>query len=342
MSQTSQAPLAKIVWHLLEEYGHDPASLFHEVGFDPKLFNNPDARMSHEIADKLWSKTSELIDDPCFGLRAIKYWHPTQFGALGYAWLASSSLRTGFNRFDRYAHIVSEFINFQMEDTADGFVVTLVTKPFVLDIPARADAALSLLVNLCRINAGEELNPLVVTFTHEEFPCSGEYYAYFRSPIQFEAATNSFILSPDMIDQQLDGANPQLAQLNDQLMISTLAKLNRKNIEQRVKAAIIEQLPSGNISQVKVADALHMSVRNLQRKLKNTNTSFRELLDEMRRELAKQYVNNSDVSLSEVTFLLGFSESSSFSRAYKRWHGVTPNVVRKSSQQIKTLLSLDS
>jgi len=328
MSQTSQAPLAKIVWHLLEEYGHDSASLFHEVGFDPKLFNNPDARMSHEIADKLWSKMSELIDDPCFGLRAIKYWHPTQFGALGYAWLASSSLRTGFNRFDRYAHIVSEFINFQMEDTADGFVVTLVAKPFVLDIPARADAALSLLVNLCRINAGEELNPLVVTFTHKEFPCSGEYYAFFRSSIQFEAATNSFTLPSEVIDQPLEGANPQLAHLSDQLMIRALAKLNRDNIEQRVKAAIIEQLPSGDVSQIKVADALHMSVRNLQRKLKYMDTSFRELLNETRRELAKQYVTSSDMNLSEVTFLLGFSESSSFSRAYKRWHGVTPSEIR--------------
>ena len=82
-------------------------------------------------------------------------------------------------------------------------------------------------------------------------------------------------------------------------------------------------------SQKKVADALHMSVRNLQRKLKHIDTTFRELLDEIRRDLAKQYINNSDVSFSEVTFLLGFSESSSFSRAYKRWHGVTPSEVRK-------------
>jgi len=331
MPQTSRVRLGKILWKLLEEYGHDPETLFLEVGLDPKLFNNPDARMSYRVADNLWSKTSELIDDPCFGLRAIKYWHPSHFGALGYAWLASSSLRTAFNRCNRYVHIVSEFVDFQLEDTADGFVVTFVTKPFVQDIPARIDATLANVIKMCRINTGEELNPLMVTFTHKEYPCSGEYYAYFRSPIQFEAATNSFILPSEVIDQQLDGANPQLAQLNDQLMISTLAKLNRKNIEQRVKAAIIEQLPSGNISQEKVADALHMSVRNLQRKLKNTNTSFRELLDEMRRELAKQYVNNSDVSLSEVTFLLGFSESSSFSRAYKRWHGFTPNEVRKSS-----------
>ena len=254
--------------------------------------------MGYEVADKLWSKASEIIADPCFGLHAIKHWHPSHFGALGYAWLASSSLRTAFNRFERYVNIVSGLVDFHMEDTSDGFVVTLETKPFVQDVPARIDAILSI---------------------------------FFRSPVQFGAATNSFTLPTEVIDQPLDGTNPQLAQLTDQLMISTLAKLNRNNIEQRVKAAIIEQLPSGNISQEMVADALHMSVRNLQRKLKNIDTSFRELLDEIRQNLAKQYVTTSDVSLSEVTFLLGFSESSTFSRAYKRWHSVTPSEVRKSS-----------
>ncbi len=331
MPQTSLARLGKIVWKLLEEYGHDPEPLFLEVGLNPKLINNPDARMGYEVADKLWSKASETIADPCFGLHAIKHWHPSHFGALGYAWLASSSLRTAFNRFDRYVHTVSEFVDFQLEDTADGFVVNFIPKPTMQDIPARIDAILAIFIKMCRINVDEELNPSLVTFTHKEFPCSGEYYAFFRSPVQFGAATNSFTLPTEVIDQPLDGTNPQLAQLNDQLMISTLAKLNRNNIEQRVKAAIIEQLPSGNISQEMVADALHMSVRNLQRKLKNMDTSFRELLDEIRRDLAQQYVTSSDVNLSEITFLLGFSESSTFSRAYKRWHGVTPSEVRKSS-----------
>jgi len=332
MPQTSLARLGIIVWKLLEEYGHDPASVFLETGLGPKLMHNPDARISYIVEDKLWSKTSELIADPCYGLYAIRYWHPSHFGALGYAWLASSSLRTAFIRLDRYLHTVTGYFNFQLEDTADGFVVTFIPKSFVLDIPARVDAVLSILIKMCRINAGEELNPLMVSFTHKEYPCSGEYYAYFRSPIQFEAATNSFILSSEVIDQPLAGANPQLAQLNDQIMICALAKLNRNNIEQQVKATILEQLPSGNISHKKVADALHMSVRNLQRKLKNINTSFRELLDEIRQQIAKQYVTTSDMSLSEVTFLLGLSESSSFSRAYKRWHGVTPSEARKSNE----------
>jgi len=331
MSQTSLAKVGKLVWHLLEEYGQDPESLFLEAGIDPKLIDKPDARVDIESANKLWSRASELIDDPCFGLRAAKHWHPSHFGALGYAWLTSSSLRTAFSRFDRYVHTVSEFVDFQLEDTNKGFVVTLIPKPTMQNIPARIDAILAIFIKMCRINVDEELNPSLVTFTHKEFPCSGEYYAFFRSPVQFGAATNSFTFPSAIIDQQLDGANPQLAHLNDQVMISTLASLNRNNIEQRVKAVIIEQLPSGNISQEMVADALHISVRNLQRKLKNIDTSFRELLDEIRRDLAQQYVTSSDVNLSEVTFLLGFSESSTFSRAYKRWHGVTPSEVRKSS-----------
>jgi AraC-like DNA-binding protein len=329
MSQTSLAQTGKIVWKLLEEYGHEPGSVFIEAGLDTNLINNPEARMSYEIADKLWSKASELITDPCFGLHATKYWHPSHFGALSYAWLASSSLRTAFNRFDRYAHTVSERLDFQIEDTADGFVVTFISKPVVSDIPARSDAALAILVKMCRINAGEDFNPSLVCIRHEEFSCSGEHYEFFRSPIQFGAAENSLTFSTSAIDKILDGANPQLAQLNDQLMILTLAKLDRKNIEHRVKAAIIEELPSGKISQEIIAEALHMSVRNLQRKLKKMNTSFRDLLEETRRELAKKYICNSDISLNEVTFLLGFSESSSFSRAYKRWHGVSPSKSRK-------------
>jgi AraC-like DNA-binding protein len=329
MSLTSRAPLAKIAWKLLEEYGHDPAPLFHDVGLNPNLYNNPDARMSYEIADNLWRKTSDLIDDPCFGLRAVKHWHPSLYGALGYAWLASSSLRTGFNRFDRYVHIVSEFLDFQLEETNKGFLVTFIPKPFIMDIPGRADATLAIFIRMCRINAGEEFNPLQVTLAHEEHSCSGQHFAYFRCPIEFNADTYSFTLPLETMDKQLDGSNPQLALLNDQLMIRALAKLSRDNIEQRVKASIIEQLPSGDVSQEKVADALHMSVRNLQRKLKNMNTTFRELLDEIRSDLAKKYVTTSEANINEITFLLGFSESSSFSRAYKRWHGLTPSEARK-------------
>ncbi len=315
----------------MEDYGQNPEPVFEKAGLSAEIINNPDARISYETSDTLWARAAELIDDPCCGLTVVNHWHPSSFGALGYAWLASSTLRTAFKRFERYMDTVSEYAELQIHESDNEFVVTILHQPLVKNIPVRTDALITVIVAMCRINAGNELNPLKVNITHEEYPCAGKYYEYFRCPVQFNAETNSLTFSVDRIDKKLDGANPQLANLNDQVMVKALAKLNRSNIEQRVKAAIIEQLPSGNVSQESIADALHMSVRNLQRKLKLSNTSFRQVMEECRQELARQYIKNSTMSLSEVAYLLGFAESSSFSRAYKRWFGHTPSQARQPS-----------
>jgi AraC-like DNA-binding protein len=113
-------------------------------------------------------------------------------------------------------------------------------------------------------------------------------------------------------------------------MIRYLAGLDRSDLLHRVKAMIIDQLPSGTVSDDSVAETLHMSVRSLQRKLHNLDASFRQLLDETRRELAQSYVSDRSVSLGEAAFLLGYSDSSAFSRAYKRWNGLSPTEARRS------------
>jgi AraC-like DNA-binding protein len=89
-------------------------------------------------------------------------------------------------------------------------------------------------------------------------------------------------------------------------------------------------LPSGGVVDEKVAETLHMSVRSLQRKLKEVGTTFRTLLDTVRKDLASTYVHDPDIELAEVAFLLGFSDQSTFSRAFRRWTGHSPSEVRKS------------
>jgi AraC-like DNA-binding protein len=126
------------------------------------------------------------------------------------------------------------------------------------------------------------------------------------------------------------GANPQLARLNDQVMIEYLAKLNKDDIVNRVAAVIVDMLPSGGVADEKVAETLGMSVRSLQRRLKEADTTFRTILDMTRRDLASTYVRDPDIELAEVAFLLGFSDQSAFSRAFKRWTGNPPSQVRKS------------
>jgi AraC-like DNA-binding protein len=99
----------------------------------------------------------------------------------------------------------------------------------------------------------------------------------------------------------------------------------------QVKTKLIQELPSGNISEEIIAEDLYMSQRSLQRRLREEGTTYKELLNETRRDLAAQYIKASSVSINEITYLLGFSEPSNFSRAFKRWTGVSPSEYRQSA-----------
>jgi AraC-like DNA-binding protein len=93
-------------------------------------------------------------------------------------------------------------------------------------------------------------------------------------------------------------------------------------------------LPSGGVSDEKVAKRLNVSTRSLQRKLQSAHTTFGALLDEVRQEIAEHYIHDSTVSLTEIAFVLGYSEYSSFWRAYKRWTKTSPSEIRKLEQNI--------
>jgi AraC-like DNA-binding protein len=328
---TNNASLLIGVWNLLESYGIDPEPLFREMSMDPELMKRPGGRYRLDSIDNLWRKASKIIADPCFGLKAAELWHPSNFSALGYAMLASNTLRTAFERMDRYHRILSDERPITLDETEEGLTLTLVFSHEKRDIPARNDAALAIIMSMCRLNYLEDLAPVSVTLTHPKPSCSARFYEYFRSPVVFEAPANSLTLPIEAVDKTLPGSNPQLAELNDQVMIEYLAQLGQDHITEKVKAVIIDQLPSGNVSDESVARELYMSSRKLQRQLRSDDTTFTTLLNEIRQDLAQRYLREQDISLTEIAFLLGFSESSAFSRAFKRWMGVTPSEYRKAA-----------
>ena len=136
------------------------------------------------------------------------------------------------------------------------------------------------------------------------------------------------LFSHDDLDLRLPGGNPHLASISDQMMIQYLASLDGENIIHRVKSAIIEHMHDGKITVNKIAKKVFMSVRSLHRNLNKLGTTFGTILDEVRREFAEHYVSDTREDLTEVAFRLGFSEQSSFSRAFKRWTGMSPSAYR--------------
>ena len=331
MYATNNASLLIGVWNLLEFYGIDPEPLFREMSMNPELMKRPGGRYRLDSIDNLWRKACKIIDDPCFGLKAAELWHPSNFGALGYSMLASNTLRTALERVERYHRFLSDELFIKLNETEEGLTYTLIFNQEKRNIPERNDAILAVTMSMCRMNYIEDLAPVSVTLTHPKPSCSARFYEYFRSPVVFEAPANSLTLPIEAVDKNLPGSNPQLAELNDQVMIEYLTQLDQGHIIQKVKAVIIDQLPSGNVTDESVARELYMSSRKLQRQLRSDDTTFTTLLNEIRQDLAQRYLREQDISLTEIAFLLGFSESSAFSRAFKRWMGVSPSEYRKAA-----------
>jgi AraC-like DNA-binding protein len=132
------------------------------------------------------------------------------------------------------------------------------------------------------------------------------------------------VLPADVVDKRLGGANPHLAALNDHVVQRYLEELGQDEITQKVKKVITEELPSGRVSDDTVARILFMSPRTLQRKLRQQGTTFRRLVLATRRALAEQYLAEGRYTATEISFMLGFSEVSAFSRAYRGWTGASP------------------
>jgi len=211
MHYSHLATVTNMLWKLIEANGHDPETLFSDVGIDPDLLNKPGARVPYASVNKIWAKTTEIIDDPCFALKAHKYWHPSYIHALGYAWLASHTLREALTRFVRYLRVVSEKSFLKLEEDSDGYNVIFSFELLGRHIPTQVDMGMAMGLHMCRLNYGEDLKLKAVNFVHAGPSCTEEYFALFKASVQFSAKRDRLTLSYADVDKYLIGANPQLA-----------------------------------------------------------------------------------------------------------------------------------
>ena len=330
MQLTHFAPATNMLWKHIERCGHDPAPLYRQAGINPALLKKSDARINISNVDELWRLAVDLLDDPCFGIKMTEFWHPSYVGALGYAWCASSTLRTALNRVVRYIHVVTEDLNIQLTETPIGLQITTDLEKSIYTLPHHHDVVLSVLMHMCRFNYGDELVPVRVCLAHEQPPCAQIISDFFRMPVIYNVPQSSLTLATRDVDRRLASGNAELALLHDEFLMKYLVEIKKGDIVQQIQSAIFENLPSGNVTDNLIARELNLSERSLQRKLKEKGTTFRNELDSVREMAAIQYIKNPMNTMSDIAFLLGFSEQSAFSRAFKKWTGTSPMKYRNS------------
>ena len=323
------APALSSLWQQIEDYGIDPLPLFRQNGVSASVPFDPNTRISYLKADRIMAMAAEKAGDQFFGLREVEYFLPSHLGPVGFAWLASSNLRVALERLQRYIKVINETTRIRLDNDRDMLVVSINMTETSENAYHRDGSYLAVLTKMCRFICGTQWSPQKVTLAHPEPPDTSYYYSLFRCPVEFNASQNSLSVDSRQSGKTLTGSNEQLAQLNDHIVVRYLASQARADIINQVKATILENLGEGKVNEASVADGLHMSARSLNRKLKSENTSYKTLLFDIRTELANQYLNDATLTLTEISYMLGFSEVSSFSRAYRRWTGQPPSAVRK-------------
>jgi len=325
------ASVAALVAQTLRTYNCDPEPLFREAGLDMGRLSNPDTRYPGNRVQHLWQLAVDASGDPCFGFVAGEQVQPVVLHGLGFSWLASDTLRDALTRLVRYSRLISTAANMHLRDTDDSLDLVLLPPKGVKLVPAFQDAGMSAFLRMCRLTAGDEIDPVHVSIKHSRPDCALKLQAYFRAPIEYDADNNILSFSKQLVDAPLTHANPELARINDQTVVDYLARFDRDSLTMQVRSKIIERLHDGTPNQGTIAQSLNVSLRSLQRKLNKEETNFKALLESTRRELALNYIRETHRSLGEITYLLGFSEPSNFTRAFKRWTGVSPNEYRDNS-----------
>ena len=311
----------------------DSAALFGRAGLDVAQLKDPNGRYPVSRMARLWRLAVEATDDPCLGLRAAAYVQPATFHSLGLAVLASQNLEDALIRSARYSRIVSNAVDVVIERSEAG--VREVVRPLegVPVVDESIDLFMASTHKIGRMLIGlepQESLPTEIRLRRRgDSAMLAEFERHFGCPVHFGDSENSLLIPHGWMRRPLPMANAELARQNDRVVVEYLRRFDGARITEQVRAELISRLASGEPARSEVARALNLGEKTLQRRLAGEGCSYQQVLEETRRDLARQYLSDRSVSVCEVTFRLGFSDQSGFTRAFKRWTGVTPGEFRR-------------
>jgi AraC-like DNA-binding protein len=326
-----QSPTSLSSWGLaiqdaLEARGINSAELFQKAGLDVAALADPLARYPLAATTRLWRLAIDATGDPAFGIEVARHARPTYFHALGFSLAASGSLAEAFERVVRYFRLVSDAAEMTLEALAESYRFSVhLVDPEQRPANEAVDAFVALAVRVCRVLRDRTYNPLSVSLRRPAPRDETPFRRYFRVPVVFGATEDVLVFDKSGFEARLGGGNAELARLSDHVVVSHLANLGVGRVARKLQLLLVEDLPRGEPNESDVAARLGTSVRNLQRRLADEGTSYKEVLDDTRRQLARSYLIEARNSISEIAYLLGFGAASSFTRAFRRWEGISPS-----------------
>lgn len=329
---TTGTMLARGVGKLLElavAEGMNRHVLIDAAGLTGVDLADPDSRVPVSVQVALWRLIAKGIADPGFGVRGGASMKVRETGLLGYVMSSSATLGNALRRLVRYSRVLTDAFEFRLEAHGQHIAIAQSHPALGLGLPFAEDARLSALLSVCRQITGAEIVPVEVAFTYQHRASTLEHQRFFRCPLKFGQPHSKLVLFEHDLALPVPRGDETLAGYLSSRAETVLGSLvTGASTRERVRSAIWATLSEGRPTVTRVATALHLPPRTLQRRLANEGTSLHRELEDVRKTMAMAMLRDRTHSIDEVAFLLGYAESSTLFRSFRRWTAMTPQQYR--------------
>lgn len=333
--ETSIAGWSFALADALESYSIDAQQVFHDAGIDLATVSSPADRLPVSKVQQVWQYAEENTDD-YFGVRVAEFLTPASLHALGFALYNSSTLKDYFERYIRYRCVLSHMHFCELIEEDNCYRFSLVDERTVKS-EITQDAAVGFFLRMARIVYDPDFSPRAIHLTRQLRPDSDPFSDFPGMKTVSGCDSYAVLLDKEIVNQRLRFANPELAKQLDLLVeryISEMGLISEYML--RVRTEIARLLELGSVSVEDVSAALNITVRTLQRRLADENSSYNVLLDEARNRMALELARDRRICATEAGFKLGFNDSGSFGRSFKRWTGRSFTQYRADALQKKS------
>jgi AraC-like DNA-binding protein len=315
----------------IEAGGANPDQILQICGVNRSVLSKPEGFLACSIFAEILKEAGKATGDDCFGLHFGERFDPKNIGPLVYVALNSPTIGAGIENVKRYLHVYDSSANwFFTAEGNRGYVRFLLNDSGTTPLRQSNEHGMVIVLNALRMMVGSLWSPLEVQFEHEAPAQTSEHTRIFRAPVLFGCETNALVIGLDLIERAVPAADPQLYKIMKHYLDQILSTMPREDgFVASIRKAIAESMRDGDPTLVRVAKKLATGARTLQRKLKDYGFEFKKLVEDTRRRLSLIYLKDDTNTLTEVAFLLGYSELSAFNRAFKRWTGSTPMDYRR-------------
>lgn len=317
--------MIQLAYQAMLSMGIDVNKVLSRVGVTPQLLEDRHARTPHEAQLLFWRVIEEVSEDQDIGLHLGEHMPVYKGQVLQYLFLSSPTFGEGLSRAMNYQRLLSDASVASLGFEGEKAHITVdTTSKRVISLRHLNECMALGLIRFFNYVTEDHFIPTQVCFKHPEPASTTEHQRIFGCELLFEQEENRIYFDSALLEHPSLHAEPELLQLHEKLASEHVAKLERQDIVSRVYKVLGEVLETGQVSLDDVASRLDIKARTLRTRLSDADTSFNQVLADYRCNLAKRLLARTDESIDEIVYLTGFSEPSTFYRAFKRWTGNTP------------------